>query len=62
MKFLIVEEEGVSDEEAKTSASVFSGRYCDFPHWLASLFFRQKAEDSLDVNQSGLSSFRAASG
>ena len=50
MKFLIVEEEGVSDEEAKTSASVFSGRYCDFPHWLASLFFRQKAEESLDVN------------
>ena len=50
MKFLFVEEEGVRDEEAKTSASAFSGRYCDFPHWLASLFFRQKAEESLDVN------------
>ena len=50
MKFLIVEEGGVRDEEAKTSASAFSCRYCDFLDWLASLLFWQKAEESLDVN------------
>ena len=48
--------------KAKTSASAYSCCYSAFRDWLASLLFRQKAEESLDVNQSSLGSFGVAAG